>query len=63
MGACFQVSEDEKDQLVIMGKYGLSLAQAWYLAHFSMVPGIETSNGVFLMAEHVNALIKRIEGV
>jgi hypothetical protein len=58
----FQVSEDEKDQLAIRGKYGLSLAQA-YLAHFSMVPSIETSNGVFLMAEHVNALIKRIEGV
>ena len=58
----FQVSEDEKDQLVIRGKYGLSLAQA-YLAHFSKVPGIEASNGLFLMAERVNALIKRIEAV
>jgi hypothetical protein len=58
----FQVSEDEKDWLVIRGKYGLSLAQA-YLAHFSTVPGIEASNGLSLMVECVNALIKRIEGV
>ena len=58
----FQVSEDEKDQLVIRGKYGLSLAQA-YLAHFCQVPSIKASNGLFLMAEHVNALIKRIEAV
>jgi hypothetical protein len=53
----FQVSEDEKDRLVIRGKYGLSLA------HFLKVPGIEASNGLFLMAERVNALIKRIEAV
>jgi hypothetical protein len=58
----FKSQKMKKDRLVIRGKYGLSLAQA-YLAHFSKVPGIEASNGLFLMVECVNALIKRIEAV
>ena len=58
----FQVSEDEKHRLVIRGKHGLNLVQA-YLVHFSKVPGLEANNGLFLMAERVNALIKRIEAV
>jgi len=58
----FQVSEERKQLLVLRGKHGMNLVHA-YLAHFSKVSGIEDNNGLFLMAEHVEALTKVIEAV
>ena len=58
----FQVSDDEKHQLVVRGKHGLNLVQA-YLVHFSKVLGVEANNGLFLIVELLDALIKVIEAV
>jgi len=58
----FQVADDEKPRLILRGKHGLNLVQA-YVIHFSKVPGIELNNGLHLIAECVDALIKVIEAV
>jgi hypothetical protein len=58
----FQCAEDQKKYLVIRGKYGLDLVQA-YITHFSKVSGIEANNGLHLMAQRVEALITLIETV
>jgi hypothetical protein len=58
----FQRSESEKEHLVIRGKYGLEMVQA-YLACFLNYPGIEKDNGLQLIAQRVEALIALIEVV
>jgi hypothetical protein len=58
----FQVADDEKHQLILRGKHGLNLVQA-YVVHFSTIPGIELNNGLHLIAERVDALIKVVEAV
>jgi hypothetical protein len=58
----FQVSDNEKHQLVVRGKHGLNLVLA-YLVHFSKVPGLKANNGLLLMAGCVDTLIEVIEAV
>jgi hypothetical protein len=43
----FQCAEDHKKYLVVRGKYGLNLMQA-YITHFLKVSGIEANNGLHL---------------
>jgi hypothetical protein len=56
----FQCPDGEKEHLIVRGKYGLDLVQA-YLVHFSNILGIETNGGLQLMAQRVEALISLIE--
>jgi hypothetical protein len=56
----FQCADDEKEHLVVRGKYGLDLVQA-YVVHFSKVSGIEANNGLHLVAKRVESLIALIE--
>ena len=56
----FQCADSEKEYLVVWGKYGLDLVQA-YIAHFSRIPGIEADNGLSLLAQWVEALIALID--
>jgi len=56
----FQCTDDEKEHLIVRGKYGLELVQA-YLVHFSNISGIETNGGLQLMAQRVEKLISVIE--
>lgn len=58
----FQCPESEKELLVIWGKYGLEMVQA-YLACFVKYPGIEKDNGLQLVAQWVEALIALIEAM
>ena len=58
----FQCPESEKEHLVIQGKYGLEVVQA-YLACFLNYPGIEKDNGLQLIAQRVEVLIALIEVV
>ena len=58
----FQCPESEKEHLVIRGKYGLEMVQA-YLACFLNYPGIEKDNGLQLIAQQVEVLIALIEVV
>jgi len=43
----FQVSDDEKEKLVLRGKHGLPLVLT-YLLYFSKIPKITQNNGLFL---------------
>ena len=56
----FQCADSEKEYLVVQGKYGLDLVQA-YIAHSSRIPGIEADNGPSLLAQWVEALIALID--
>jgi len=58
----FQVSDDEKEKLVLRGKHGLPLVLT-YLLHFSKIPEITQNNGLFFMAERVQSLISTVESV
>jgi hypothetical protein len=58
----FQCLESEKEHLVIWGKYGLEMVQA-YLACFVKYDGIEKDNGLQLVAQRVEALIALIEAM
>jgi hypothetical protein len=58
----FQVSDDEKEKLVLRGKHGLPLVLT-YLLHFSKIPEITQNNRLFLMAERVQSLIGTVESV
>ena len=58
----FQCPESEKEHLVIRGKYGLEMVQA-YLACFVKYPGIEKDGGLQLVAQRVEILIALIEAV
>jgi hypothetical protein len=56
----FQCADDEKEYLIVRGKYGLDLVQA-YIVHFSNTPGIETNSRLHLMAQRVKTLISLME--
>ena len=56
----FQCADDQKEHLVVRGKYGLDLVQA-YIVHFSNILGIEMNGGLQLMAQRVETLISLIE--
>lgn len=56
----FQRSDDETRLLVTRGKYGLDLAHAYTVA-FSKLPGIEANNGLGLVVQRIESLIKLIE--
>jgi len=56
----FQCADSEKEYLMVRGKYGLDLVQA-YVAHFSKISGIEADNGLSLLAQRVEALIILID--
>jgi len=58
----FQCADSQKEYLVVRGKYGLDLVQA-YMARFAEVPGIEANNGLSLLAQWVEALIAFIEAM
>jgi hypothetical protein len=45
----FQRPDDQKELLVVRGKYGLEIALA-YLVHFLKAPGIEENSGIELLA-------------
>jgi hypothetical protein len=56
----FQCADNEKEHLVVRGKYGLDLVQP-YVVHFLKVSGIEVNNGLHLVAKRVESLIALIE--
>jgi hypothetical protein len=56
----FQCADNGKEHLVVQGKYGLDLVQA-YVVHFSKVPGIEMNDGLHLVAQRVEALVTFLE--
>ena len=56
----FQCADDQKEHLVVRGKYGLDLVQA-YIVHFLNISGIEMNGGLQLMAQWVETLISLIE--
>jgi hypothetical protein len=56
----FQVPDDEKERQITRGKQGSDLIYM-YLLHFSKIPQMEMNNGLFLMAERVEALIRIIQ--
>ena len=56
----FQCAESQKEYLVVRGKYGLDLVQA-YIMHFAKIAGIKANNGLSLLAQRVEALITLIE--
>jgi len=56
----FECADDEKEYLIVRGKYGLDLVQA-YIIHFLNTPGIETNSGLHLMAQRVEKLISLME--
>ena len=58
----FQVADDEKPCLILRGKHGLNLIQA-YVIHFSKVPVIELNRGLHLVSECIDASIQVIEAV
>lgn len=58
----FQRSEDQKELLVVRGKYGLDIALT-YIVHFSKAPRIEENGGLGLLAVRVESLITLIETV
>jgi hypothetical protein len=58
----FQWPDDEKELLVVRGKYGLDVALA-YITHFSKASGIEENGGLGLLAVRVESLIALIETV
>ena len=55
-----QCAKSQKEYLVVRGKYGLDLVQA-YIVHFAKIAGIEANNGLSLLAQRVEALIALIE--
>jgi hypothetical protein len=57
-----QCADSQKEYLVVRGKYGLDLVQA-YIVHFAKIPGIEANNGLSLLAQRVEALIALIEAM
>ena len=58
----FQCADSQKEYLIIRGKYGLDLAQA-YIVHFAKIPGIKANSGLSLLAQWVEALIVLIEAM
>jgi hypothetical protein len=56
----FQCADSGKEHLVVQGKYGLELVQA-YVVHVSKVPGIEMNDGLHLVAQRVEALVTFLE--
>src|SRR5271168_629418 len=58
----FQRLDDQKELLVVRGKYGLEIALA-YLVHFSKAPGIEENGCIELLTARADSLIALIETV
>ena len=58
----FQRPDDQKEHLVVRGKYGLEVALS-YITHFSTAPGIEEDGGLGLLAVRVESLISLIEAM
>jgi hypothetical protein len=58
----FQRPDDQKELLVVRGKYGLDIALA-YLTYFSKAPGIEDNGEIGLLAVRAESLIALIETV
>jgi hypothetical protein len=58
----FQCADSQKEYLLVRGKYGLDLVQA-YMVHFAKVPRIEVNNGLSLLAQQVETLIALIEAM
>jgi hypothetical protein len=58
----FQHPDDQKELLVVQGKYGLDIALA-YVVHFSKAPRIEENGGIMLLALRVESLIALMETV
>jgi hypothetical protein len=58
----FQRPDDQKELLVVRGKYGLEVALT-YLTHFSKVSGIEENGGLGLLVVRAESLITLIETV
>jgi hypothetical protein len=58
----FQRPDDQKELLVVRGKYGLEIALA-YLVHFAKAPGIEENSGIELLTARADSLIALIETV
>jgi hypothetical protein len=58
----FQVSDEEQERRVLRGKYGLPLVLS-YTQHFSAITGIDTDDGLFLIAERIAALIVVVQAV
>ena len=56
----FQSADSGKEHLVVRGKYGLELVQA-YVTHFSKAPGIEANDGLHLVAQRVKGLVTFLE--
>lgn len=51
----FQVPDTQKIALIYRGKFGLQLVQA-YLVHYAQLLRLEEDNGLYLVAERVEAL-------
>jgi hypothetical protein len=51
----FQHPDNEKELLIVQGKYGLDIALA-YIVHFSKAPGIEENGGLGLLAMRIMEL-------
>lgn len=58
----FQRPDDQRELLVVRGKYGLDIALA-YLTLFSKAPGIEENGGLGLLAMRAESVIALIETV
>jgi hypothetical protein len=58
----FQRPDDQKEHLVVRGKYGLEVALS-YITYFSTAPGIEEDGALGLLAVRVESLIGLIEAV
>jgi hypothetical protein len=58
----FQRQDDQKELLVVRGKYGLDVALN-YITHFSKLPGIEDNGGLTLLVARVESLTALIETV
>jgi hypothetical protein len=56
----FQCTDSQGENLVVIGKYGLDLVQA-YIVHFAKMPEINANNGLSLLAQRVEVLIALIE--
>ena len=52
----FWCAESQKKYLIVRGKYGLDLVQA-YIVHFAKIAGIEANHELSLLAQQVEALI------
>ncbi|KAG2110208.1 uncharacterized protein F5147DRAFT_651863 [Suillus discolor] len=58
----FQCSEEEQQKLVVRGKHGIILAHN-FAAHFAALPKIEQHDGLNLMNERIEVLIKLLHDV